>query len=76
MQVTTPLLFKLIPAVVHLGVLLRWFPADSPTEVTNLPFEYKLHGIMVLFCQITEETVAPVLNFYLILAGTSVLRLC
>ncbi|KAK8660053.1 hypothetical protein V6N13_050989 [Hibiscus sabdariffa] len=28
--VTTPLLFKLIPAVVHLGVLLRWFPADSP----------------------------------------------
>ncbi|TYG59478.1 hypothetical protein ES288_D08G305600v1 [Gossypium darwinii] len=28
--VTTPLLFKLIPAVVRLGVLLRWFPADSP----------------------------------------------
>ncbi|TYJ24615.1 hypothetical protein E1A91_A08G273000v1 [Gossypium mustelinum] len=34
--VTTPLLFKLIPAVVRLGVLLRWFPADSP-EVINLP---------------------------------------
>ncbi|KAE8687849.1 K(+) efflux antiporter 4 [Hibiscus syriacus] len=31
--VTTPLLFKLIPAVVHLGVLLRWFPADGPSEV-------------------------------------------
>ncbi|XP_022749929.1 K(+) efflux antiporter 4-like isoform X6 [Durio zibethinus] len=31
--VTTPLLFKLIPAVVHLGVLLRWFPADSPAEI-------------------------------------------
>ncbi|GLT79064.1 hypothetical protein SLA2020_505720 [Shorea laevis] len=31
--VTTPLLFKLIPAVVHLGVLLRWFPADSPIEI-------------------------------------------
>ncbi|XWS69996.1 hypothetical protein CRYUN_Cryun03dG0011300 [Craigia yunnanensis] len=31
--VTTPLLFKLIPAVVHLGVLLRWFPPDSPSEV-------------------------------------------
>ncbi|XP_055820454.1 K(+) efflux antiporter 4 isoform X2 [Solanum dulcamara] len=30
--VTTPLLFKLIPAVVHLGVLLRWFPPDSPNE--------------------------------------------
>ncbi|PPD78024.1 hypothetical protein GOBAR_DD25025 [Gossypium barbadense] len=32
-QVTTPLLFKLIPAVVCLGVLLRWFPADSPEEI-------------------------------------------
>ncbi|CAJ1937138.1 unnamed protein product [Sphenostylis stenocarpa] len=32
MQVTTPLLFKLIPAVVHLGALLRWFPPDSSAE--------------------------------------------
>ncbi|KAL0017598.1 hypothetical protein SO802_004667 [Lithocarpus litseifolius] len=31
--VTTPLLFKLIPAVVHLGVLLRWFSADSSVEI-------------------------------------------
>eukprot|EP00256_Glycine_max_P064089 XP_014634141.1 K(+) efflux antiporter 4 isoform X2 [Glycine max] len=31
--VTTPLLFKLIPAVVHLGALLRWFPPDSPGEI-------------------------------------------
>ncbi|KAF6175322.1 hypothetical protein GIB67_021827 [Kingdonia uniflora] len=32
--VTTPLLFKLIPAVVHLGVLLRWFSPDiSQTEI-------------------------------------------
>ncbi|XP_022729295.1 K(+) efflux antiporter 4-like isoform X2 [Durio zibethinus] len=31
--VTTPLLFKMIPAVVHLGVLLRWFPPDSPSEI-------------------------------------------
>ncbi|KAE8677145.1 K(+) efflux antiporter 4 [Hibiscus syriacus] len=31
--VTTPLLFKLIPAVVHLGVLLRWFPSDSQSEI-------------------------------------------
>jgi hypothetical protein len=31
--VTTPLLFKLIPAVVHLGVLLRWFSPDSAVEV-------------------------------------------
>ncbi|KAG6538856.1 hypothetical protein ZIOFF_004008 [Zingiber officinale] len=27
--VTTPLLFKFIPAVIHLGVLLRWFAPDS-----------------------------------------------
>ncbi|KAI3709641.1 hypothetical protein L2E82_39407 [Cichorium intybus] len=31
--VTTPFLFKLIPAVVHLGVLLRWFSPDMPTEM-------------------------------------------
>lgn len=31
--VTTPFLFKLIPAVVHLGVLMRWFPPDSPIEM-------------------------------------------
>ncbi|WOG84121.1 hypothetical protein DCAR_0103302 [Daucus carota subsp. sativus] len=31
--VTTPLLFKLIPAVVHLGILLRWFSPDSQTEI-------------------------------------------
>ncbi|KAM6553565.1 hypothetical protein CsatB_014327 [Cannabis sativa] len=31
--VTTPLLFKLISAFVHLGVLLRWFSPDSPSEV-------------------------------------------
>ncbi|XP_065849899.1 K(+) efflux antiporter 4 isoform X2 [Euphorbia lathyris] len=31
--VTTPFLFKLIPAIVRLGVLLRWFPPDSLSEV-------------------------------------------
>ncbi|GJW69698.1 hypothetical protein Tco_0126615 [Tanacetum coccineum] len=31
--VTTPLLFKIIPGVVHLGVLLRWFTPDSQTEM-------------------------------------------
>lgn len=31
--VTTPLLFKLIPAVVHLGVLLRWFSPDTQSEL-------------------------------------------
>ncbi|KAJ1691101.1 hypothetical protein LUZ63_015256 [Rhynchospora breviuscula] len=31
--VTTPLLFKLIPAVIHLGVLLRWFSPDTNHQV-------------------------------------------
>lgn len=34
--VTTPLLFKLIPAVIHLGVLLRWFTPDiSQSEMIH-----------------------------------------
>ncbi|XP_028552332.1 K(+) efflux antiporter 6 isoform X2 [Dendrobium catenatum] len=33
--VTTPLLFKMIPAVIHLGVLLRWFPPDSNSSETG-----------------------------------------
>ncbi|XP_072081262.1 K(+) efflux antiporter 6-like [Arachis hypogaea] len=31
--VTTLLLFKLLPTVVHLGVLLRWFSPDSSLEI-------------------------------------------
>ncbi|KAG9142461.1 hypothetical protein Leryth_018236 [Lithospermum erythrorhizon] len=31
--VTTPLLFKMIPAVVRLGVLLKWFSPDPSTEI-------------------------------------------
>ncbi|KAL3524200.1 hypothetical protein ACH5RR_017034 [Cinchona calisaya] len=27
--VTTPVLFKLIPAVIHLGVLMHWFPSET-----------------------------------------------
>lgn len=33
---TTPFLFKLIPGLVHLGVLLRWFPLDGAVEVNDL----------------------------------------
>ncbi|KAI3471074.1 hypothetical protein Pfo_027737 [Paulownia fortunei] len=29
--VTTPILFKLIPALMHLGVLMRWFPSEGGT---------------------------------------------
>ncbi|KAJ4803584.1 Potassium efflux antiporter [Rhynchospora pubera] len=30
--VTTPLIFKLIPAVMHLGILMRWFPSESSMQ--------------------------------------------
>ncbi|KAE9620993.1 putative cation/H+ exchanger [Lupinus albus] len=30
--VTTPLLFKLIPSVMNLGVLMHWFPSESSTQ--------------------------------------------
>ncbi|XP_009596158.1 K(+) efflux antiporter 5 [Nicotiana tabacum] len=29
--VTTPVLFKLIPAIMHLGVLMHWFPVENIT---------------------------------------------
>ncbi|XVE70585.1 hypothetical protein DITRI_Ditri10aG0083200 [Diplodiscus trichospermus] len=61
--VTTPLLFKLIPAVVHLGVLLRWFPPDSPSE--NKCFEVMLNMIspprLVLKEIVFAQTVLSVL---------------
>ncbi|KAL1319215.1 hypothetical protein AAHE18_15G262400 [Arachis hypogaea] len=31
--VTTPLLFKLIPLVMNLGVLMRWFPSENTTPI-------------------------------------------
>ncbi|KAH0704801.1 hypothetical protein KY285_019079 [Solanum tuberosum] len=36
--VTTPVLFKLIPAIMHLGVLMHWFPVENvaPDEVVFL----------------------------------------
>ncbi|KAF8380401.1 hypothetical protein HHK36_027887 [Tetracentron sinense] len=30
--VTTPVMFKLIPALMHLGVLMHWFPSESSTQ--------------------------------------------
>nr|CAD1835349.1 unnamed protein product [Ananas comosus var. bracteatus] len=30
--VTTPLIFKLIPAVMHLGILMHWFPSESSMQ--------------------------------------------
>jgi hypothetical protein len=31
-QVTTPLLFKLTPAIMNLGVLMHWFPPEGTTH--------------------------------------------
>ncbi|XP_062209724.1 K(+) efflux antiporter 5-like isoform X2 [Phragmites australis] len=30
--VTTPLIFKLIPVVMHLGILMRWFPMENSMQ--------------------------------------------
>ncbi|CAL0303550.1 unnamed protein product [Lupinus luteus] len=35
--VTTPLLFKLIPAVMNLGVLMHWFPSESTAQNEGKP---------------------------------------
>ncbi|GJV81273.1 hypothetical protein Tco_1517143 [Tanacetum coccineum] len=44
-KVATPFLFKLIPAVVHLGVLLRWFSPELPTDAIE---KVSLHQAFVL----------------------------
>jgi hypothetical protein len=43
LQVTTPLLFKLIPAVMNLGVLMHWFPSENGTQnEVSLSLSYAL----------------------------------
>lgn len=44
MQVTTPLMFKLIPYVMNLGVLLQWFPSESSsTNEVSLSIFMEIH---------------------------------
>ncbi|KAH1233821.1 K(+) efflux antiporter 5 [Glycine max] len=38
--VTTPLLFKLIPAVMNLGVLMHWFPSESSSQIETILIAY------------------------------------
>ncbi|KAF8780464.1 hypothetical protein HU200_001588 [Digitaria exilis] len=38
--VTTPLIFKLIPVVMHLGILMRWFPTENSMQ-NELPLQEK-----------------------------------
>lgn len=33
--ITTPLMFKIMPAVLHLGILMRWFPAENMQRESN-----------------------------------------
>lgn len=33
LQVTTPLMFRLTPAIMNLGVLMHWFPAEVPINI-------------------------------------------
>lgn len=50
LQVTTPLLFKLIPNVMNLGVLLQWFPSESgmQNEVLSLSLSLCLCCVCVM----------------------------
>lgn len=49
LQVTTPLLFKLIPAVVHLGILLRWFSPETQVEVLPHPPHFLVSDDIPIF---------------------------
>ena len=35
-QVTTPLLFKFIPVIMQLGILMGWFSSDSTSSEVKL----------------------------------------
>ena len=57
-QVTTPLLFKLIPAVINLGVLMHWFPSESatPIEVSlSLSLSLSLYIYIYIFSKLILE---------------------
>jgi hypothetical protein len=60
LQVTTPLLFKMIPAVVHLGVLLRWFSVDSNQVEVHVHINW-VHLLIVLLrkCLPINSSVLP-----------------
>ncbi|KAJ4956998.1 hypothetical protein NE237_013781 [Protea cynaroides] len=45
--VTTPLMFKLIPAVMHLGALMHWFPSESNTQNEVIPLAVKERVAMI-----------------------------
>ncbi|XP_068649699.1 K(+) efflux antiporter 5 [Aristolochia californica] len=42
--VTSPLMFKLIPAVIHLGTLMHWFPSESSTHTEEKASVLEAHN--------------------------------
>lgn len=42
--VTTPVVFKMIPAMVHLGVLMHWFPPESSAETEEKVSIIEVHN--------------------------------
>ncbi|KAH7668270.1 putative K+/H+-antiporter-containing protein [Dioscorea alata] len=42
--VTTPLMFKIIPVVMHLGALMHWFPAESSSQNEERTSVHELHN--------------------------------
>lgn len=45
--VTTPVLFRLIPAVMHLGVLMHWFPPDATAQPEDKTSVIEVHTKMI-----------------------------
>lgn len=59
---TTPFLFKLIPAFLHLGVLMHWFSSDSGTSINEVIFLHKLireYLIYVYHMELINVTFKP-----------------
>ncbi|KAG5408349.1 hypothetical protein IGI04_004668 [Brassica rapa subsp. trilocularis] len=54
--VTTPLVFKVIPAVVHLGVLLRWFSPDASMEKGEIVRSESAKQRMILMSRQTHNS--------------------
>lgn len=42
--VTTPLIFKLIPVVMHLGILMRWFPSENSMQSEDKAVMLEAHN--------------------------------
>nr|GEW63598.1 K(+) efflux antiporter 5 [Tanacetum cinerariifolium] len=45
--VTTPVLFRLMPAVMHLGVLMHWFPADTTPQPEEKSSAIEVHSKLI-----------------------------